>query len=138
MLVLSRELGQSLIVFGTFDACLITILQVSSEAAKLLICHSPRNVDFDAWTFDISVDGKAKVGTTVEVSLVDLRGQKARLGIVTPHGYSVHRLEVWEAIKAKRDDPEGEGSAGITTPPPSGPLPPPLDVRMKPPAPEAG
>ena len=35
----------------------------------------------------------------VEVKVVDIRGGKVRLGITAPKDISVHRLEVWEAIK---------------------------------------
>jgi carbon storage regulator len=39
------------------------------------------------------------IGDEVEVTIVDIRGDKVRLGIRAPRDISVHRKEVYEAIK---------------------------------------
>src|SRR5688572_7619569 len=39
------------------------------------------------------------IGDDIEVSLVDIRGDKVRLGITAPKEISVHRKEVYDAIK---------------------------------------
>jgi carbon storage regulator len=39
------------------------------------------------------------VGGEIEVTVVEIRGDKVRLGIKTPADVSVHRQEVYEAIK---------------------------------------
>ena len=39
------------------------------------------------------------VGENVEVMIVDIRGNKVRLGITAPEDIPVHRKEVYEAIK---------------------------------------
>ena len=44
----------------------------------------------------------------IEVSIVQIRGDRVRLGITAPKDVAVHRSEVWDAIEAKmRDGKEG-------------------------------
>jgi len=38
------------------------------------------------------------IGEDVEVTIVDIRGNKIRLGIAAPRSIPVHRKEVYEAI----------------------------------------
>lgn len=38
-------------------------------------------------------------GPPIEVCVVDIRGDKIRLGITAPKAFSVHRFEVAEAIR---------------------------------------
>lgn len=38
-------------------------------------------------------------GTEIEITVVDIRGDKVRLGVNAPKEIVVHRKEVWEAIK---------------------------------------
>jgi len=40
------------------------------------------------------------IGDDIEIVLVDIRGDKVRLGINAPHEIPVHRKEVYENIKA--------------------------------------
>ena len=44
-------------------------------------------------------DETIMIGDDIEVTVVDIRGDKVRLGIVQPKTIPVHRKEVWEAIK---------------------------------------
>jgi len=39
------------------------------------------------------------IGNDVEITIVDFRGDKVRIGIRAPDSISVHRREVWEAIR---------------------------------------
>jgi len=39
------------------------------------------------------------IGDNVVVTVVDVRGDKVKLGIEAPHDISVHRREVYEAIR---------------------------------------
>jgi carbon storage regulator len=39
------------------------------------------------------------IGDNVQVTIVDIRGDKVRLGIVAPSEISVHRKEVYDAIQ---------------------------------------
>ncbi len=42
------------------------------------------------------------IGDDVEVTIVDVRGNKVRLGITAPQNISVHRREVYEAIQREK------------------------------------
>ena len=42
------------------------------------------------------------IGDDVEVTIVDVRGDKVRLGITAPKTISVHRKEVYEAIQREK------------------------------------
>ena len=44
-------------------------------------------------------DETIKIGDDIEVTLVDIRGDKVRLGITAPKEISVHRKEVYDAIR---------------------------------------
>ncbi|MFN9912781.1 MAG: carbon storage regulator CsrA, partial [Pirellulaceae bacterium] len=44
-------------------------------------------------------DESIMIGDDVVVTIVDIRGDKVRLGIQAPHDIPVHRQEVYEAIK---------------------------------------
>ena len=45
------------------------------------------------------------IGDTIEVTVVDIRGDKVRLGVVAPKEVSVHRKEVYEAIRRESRQP---------------------------------
>ncbi len=44
---------------------------------------------------------KVMIGNDVEVTVVDIRGDKVRLGIQAPGDVKVHRYEVWLDIQAE-------------------------------------
>ena len=44
-------------------------------------------------------DETIMIGDTIEVTVVDIRGDKVRLGINAPKEISVHRKEVYDAIR---------------------------------------
>ncbi len=44
-------------------------------------------------------DETIMIGDDVEITVVDIRGDKVRLGIAAPRHIKVHRKEVYEAIK---------------------------------------
>ena len=50
---------------------------------------------------------RSVIGDEVEVVVVDIRGDKVRLGIVAPNTVSVHRKEVYEAIRRENQDASG-------------------------------
>ncbi len=47
-------------------------------------------------------DESIVIGDDVEVTIVDIRGNKVRLGITAPKNISVHRREVYEAIQREK------------------------------------
>jgi carbon storage regulator len=126
-------------VNGPQGRCLLTVLQVRSDQVSLLVSHTPIAGTLDSWTATLVRDATLEVGSTAQVTLVGVSKEKARLGIHASKGSSIDRLEVWEAIKrenrrAPDDDPQ-DGSAGSPVPRPTGPKPPPLDVRLEEPPP---
>ncbi len=46
------------------------------------------------------------IGDNVEVTIVDVRGDKVRLGITAPNEIPVHRREVYEAIQREKKERE--------------------------------
>ncbi len=43
------------------------------------------------------------IGGTVKITVVDVRGDKVRIGIEAPHDISVYRQEVHEAILREKE-----------------------------------
>lgn len=48
-------------------------------------------------------DETLMIGDDVEITVVDIRGEKVRLGITAPREIPVHRKEVWAAIKREEE-----------------------------------
>jgi carbon storage regulator len=48
-------------------------------------------------------DEEIMIGDHIIVTIVEVRGDKVRLGIDAPKGLPVHRKEVWLAIKRQGD-----------------------------------
>lgn len=48
-------------------------------------------------------DETIMIGDDIEVTVVDIRGDKVRVGITAPTRIAVHRKEVYEAIKAENE-----------------------------------
>lgn len=55
-------------------------------------------------------DESIMIGDNVQITVVDIRGDKVRLGIVAPPEVPVHRKEVYEAIQR-----ENRKAAGVST-----------------------
>jgi carbon storage regulator len=52
------------------------------------------------------------IGDDVEITIVDVRGDKVRLGITAPKSISVHRREIFDAIqREKNGDKEQDDTA---------------------------
>lgn len=59
-------------------------------------------------------DETIMIGDDIEITVVDIRGDKVRLGINAPTKIAVHRKEVYEAIK--RENEQAALVAGTTNP----------------------
>ena len=64
-------------------------------------------------------DESIMIGDNVEIIIVDVRGDKVRLGITAPKDIPVHRREIYDAIQREKaekkeahEPPEGEPKAG--------------------------
>jgi carbon storage regulator len=57
-------------------------------------------------------DESIMIGDDVEITIVDVRGDKVRLGITAPKSIPVHRREIYDAIQRENAQKEGEVHAG--------------------------
>ena len=69
-------------------------------------------------------DESIMIGDNIVVTIVDIRGDKVRLGINAPTEIPVHRQEIYEAIqrenqRASRVDPKDARALGPTVAPKS-------------------
>ena len=62
-----------------------------------------------------SRDQSIMIGDDIEITIVDVRGDKVRVGINAPRKISVHRKEVYEAIQRENES----AAVGNKTPSPS-------------------
>jgi cytosine deaminase len=62
-------------------------------------------------------DQSIKIGDDIEVTIVDLRGDKVRLGINAPRSVAVHRKEVYELVKREGYHPKTAPAEAPRTPP---------------------
>jgi carbon storage regulator len=53
------------------------------------------------------------IGDDVEITIVDVRGDKVRLGITAPKSIPVHRREIYDAIQREKAQ-KAEGQAPAT------------------------
>lgn len=59
------------------------------------------------------------IGDNVQITVVDIRGDKVRLGIVAPAEIPVHRKEVYDAIKRENQKAADNSSELAETAPPA-------------------
>ncbi len=64
-------------------------------------------------------DESIMIGDNVEIIIVDVRGDKVRLGITAPKEIPVHRREIYDAIqreKAQKEESQADQSEKPQTP----------------------
>jgi len=54
------------------------------------------------------------IGDDVCITIVDVRGDKVRLGIEAPKKIAVHRQEIYDKIKSEGRDSDGSSSAEVS------------------------
>ena len=52
-------------------------------------------------------DESIMIGDDVEIIVVDVRGDKVRIGITAPKNIPVHRREIYDAIQREKNDSKG-------------------------------
>jgi carbon storage regulator len=120
--------------------CVVTVLKVGAETADLRVIRAAvaRPGVLESETHTMKRDAVVRVNASCSVTVVDLREEKVRLGIDAPKECSVHRVEVYEAIRREDRDRDSDPDidlAGSRVPRPTSPKPPSLDVRLKEPRP---
>ena len=60
------------------------------------------------------VDESLIIGNDIEIVVVEIRGDRVRLGVNAPREVSVHRKEVYDAIQRERNA-ESDGNSLDTT-----------------------
>jgi carbon storage regulator len=58
-------------------------------------------------------DETIMIGDEIEISVVDIRGDKVRLGITAPTRIAVHRKEVYEAIRRENAQASRLGASDL-------------------------
>ena len=53
-------------------------------------------------------DETIMIGDDIEITIVDIRGDKCRLGITAPRDIPVHRKEVWLQIRREQEASNGK------------------------------
>jgi carbon storage regulator len=65
-------------------------------------------------------DETIMIGDEVELTVVDIRGDKVRLGIKAPARIAVHRKEVYDAIRRENEEATRLGRGDFAGVPPGG------------------
>ncbi|MHC4462877.1 MAG: carbon storage regulator CsrA [Planctomycetota bacterium] len=52
-------------------------------------------------------DESIMIGDDIEITIVDVRGDRVRLGITASKEIPVHRMEVYEAIQREKNEEKG-------------------------------
>lgn len=51
-------------------------------------------------------DESIRIGDEITITIVDVRGDKVRVGITAPKDIKVHRQEIYQLIKSQHEDHE--------------------------------
>src|SRR5947207_15919785 len=100
MLIISREVNQSIIIGDDLE---LKITKLRGTSANLLVTRYliGRRMSEQVFSGWVERDHSIDLGNEITCALVDVRGNPstARLGIQAPKEISVHRKEVYEAIR---------------------------------------
>jgi carbon storage regulator len=62
-------------------------------------------------------DDKIMIGDNIEITVVDIRGDKVRLGINAPRDVKVHRKEIYDAIQREKTEARTSSISDVRRPP---------------------
>jgi carbon storage regulator len=75
---------------------------LKSETDIAIIVGVDYNERIDMLVISRQKDESLMIGDDVEITIVDVRGDKVRLGINAPRNISVHRKEIYLAIQKEK------------------------------------
>ncbi len=76
------------------------------------VAYRPAEKELKMLVLSRQKDESIIIGDDVEITIVDVRGDKVRLGINAPRSISVHRKEVYEAIQREKEQKAKEDAKG--------------------------
>lgn len=80
------------------DTIMVTVLSIESEMATLFVRYRDENQRVEQ-KLALEIDDRLEITDEVSVSVVAIRGDKIRLGVIAPATFTVHRREVYEALQ---------------------------------------
>jgi len=108
MLAIARTKGQTIMIGDDIE---VTIVEIAGDRVRFGV-DAPK--DMAVVTGKDPAKQLIMVGTDISVHVIDIRGDKVRVGVVVPPNMSVHRKEVYDAIRrensAARHDPTAQPS----------------------------
>jgi carbon storage regulator len=76
------------------------LLVAGSKSKRAAIVHDERlTEEYDMLVLSRKKDEKIVIGDNITLMVIEIRGDKVRLGIDAPRDVAVHREEVYDAIK---------------------------------------
>lgn len=76
------------------------------------VAYRPAEKELNMLVLSRQKDESIIIGDDVEITIVDVRGDKVRLGINAPRSISVHRKEVYEAIQREKEQKSKKDAEG--------------------------
>src|SRR4051794_40026330 len=98
MIVLSRQVGQSIVIGQPPNQRTVTVVELSGAKVRLAV-NSPDGSDSPRRSLVEGGIDVIRLSPDITVNIVDIRGDKVRLGVEAPMNCSVHRVEIFEAIQ---------------------------------------
>ena len=99
MIVISRQVADAIMVGEDVE---VGVVAIEPAAVTLSVRHSAvggRLTLEDSFQQVAGRDAVISLPAVGVCTIVDIRGDKVRLGMDAPKDVSIHRKEVWEAIK---------------------------------------
>lgn len=101
--MLSRKVGESIVIGSDEHSCVVTVIKIVNARGAAIFqiarttASSPGKLD--VFTTELLPHRLIEPFQNVRIVMVDVRDDKARIGITAPREYFVHRLEVFELIR---------------------------------------
>jgi carbon storage regulator len=112
VLIISRHVDEAIILGGDMS---VTVGEIAGDRATIRFGYKATGgrISFnEVREVLLRRDEICSLTKEVEVSVVDIRGDKVRIGIQGPKTMSVHRKEVYDAIRGE-DEGRGDESDDI-------------------------